>query len=83
MTRVQERLSAANFFVTCELHEDLPYIARYTGTDHLMLGSDYGHPGDIADTIICYRERLDARPDLDQTFKRKLVCDNCNSFFRL
>lgn len=82
MAEVQEKMAECNFYVTCELHEDLAHIAKYTGTSNLVFGSDYGHPHDIADTIF-YRQELDKRTDIDDSFKRKLVCDNCNSLFHL
>ncbi len=52
MALVREKLEEHHFYVTCELHEDLPHLLQYTGEGRLMLGSDYGHPGDIADTIL-------------------------------
>lgn len=82
MSFVQEKMEECNFYVTCELHEDLGHIAKYAGTSHLVFGSDYGHPHDIADTIF-YRRELDKRVDIDDVFKRKLVSDNCTSLFRL
>jgi hypothetical protein len=30
-------------YVACEADEDIPYIAKYTGEDHILIGSDYGH----------------------------------------
>lgn len=82
MTLVQEKLAEYNFYITCELHENLPYITQYTGTNNLVIGSDYGHPHDIADTIF-YRQELEARTDIDDALKIKLVKDNCNRLFNL
>jgi predicted TIM-barrel fold metal-dependent hydrolase len=82
MQLVQQKLAEHNFFITCELHEDLPNIMRYTGEDRLMLGSDYGHPGDIADTIL-FRQALDQRADIPQAARDKLVSDNGLRLFRL
>jgi uncharacterized protein len=32
-----------NFWVSYELGEDLPYLLRYVGEDHVVVGTDYGH----------------------------------------
>ena len=81
MEFVQEKLEQHNFHITCEVHEDLPHIMRYLGNDRLMASSDYGHPGDIGDTIM-YREALAARGDLDASIQNKLVSANALSLFR-
>ncbi|MFK7958307.1 MAG: amidohydrolase family protein [Lysobacterales bacterium] len=73
--RVSEKLEEHNFFITCELHEDLPYVLGFTGEDRLMAGSDYGHPGDIADTIM-YRDKLTERGDLSEELQEKLLSTN-------
>jgi uncharacterized protein len=82
MALVQEKLRKHNFYLTCELHEDLPHIMQYTGDSNLMLGSDYGHPGDVADTI-WFRQELDKRTDLSAERKLNLVSRNCHELFRL
>ena len=82
METVQQKLAEHNFWLTCELHEDLPHLMRYTGESRLMLSSDYGHPGDVADTIL-YRQALEARDDIRPDLKTKLVADNCHGLFRL
>ena len=81
MEFVQEKLAQHNFFFTCEVHEDLPHIMRYLGDDRLMASSDYGHPGDIGDTIM-YQEALAARSDLDAETRNKLVSANALGLFR-
>ena len=82
MQTVQEKLAEHNFWLTCELHEDLPHLMKYTGESRLMLASDYGHPGDVADTIL-FRQALDARDDIRPDLKQKLVTDNCHGLFRI
>lgn len=81
MEFVQEKLEQHNFYFTCEVHEDLPRIMRYLGDDRLMASSDYGHPGDIGDTIM-YREALAGRGDLDASTQDKLVSANALGLFR-
>ena len=82
MQTVQEKLAEHNFWLTCELHEDLPHLMKYTGESRLMLASDYGHPGDVADTIL-FRQALDARDDIRPDLKTKLVTENCHGLFRI
>ena len=82
MALVQEKMVEYNFFLTCELHEDLPYIMQYTGDSRLMLGSDYGHPSDVADTIF-FRQALAQRCDVSTELKSALVSTNCAQLFKL
>lgn len=82
MSLVQEKLDEHNFFITCELHEDLGHIIKYTGDSRLMMGSDYGHPGDIGETFL-FRQELAKRTDLSDDVKRRLVSDNCARLFTL
>ena len=39
----QDMFREYRIFVACEADEDVSYIAQYTGEDHLLIGSDYGH----------------------------------------
>src|SRR5439155_2904979 len=32
-----------NFYITCQVDEELPFILNYTGEDRLLVGSDYTH----------------------------------------
>ncbi|MDX1484447.1 MAG: amidohydrolase family protein [Alphaproteobacteria bacterium] len=32
-----------NFYVACQVNEDIEYIAGVAGRDHLVVGTDYGH----------------------------------------
>ncbi|MEZ5498466.1 MAG: amidohydrolase family protein [Steroidobacteraceae bacterium] len=82
MALVKEKLTAHNFWLTCELHEDLPHLMRYMGDDRLMLASDYGHPGDVADTIY-FRQKLADRGDIDPALQERLVTDNGHGLFRI
>jgi predicted TIM-barrel fold metal-dependent hydrolase len=36
-------LKALNFYVACEVNDDLPMILPYSGEDNLVIGTDYGH----------------------------------------
>lgn len=36
-------LKGLNFYVACEVNDDLPMILPYAGEDNLVIGTDYGH----------------------------------------
>jgi predicted TIM-barrel fold metal-dependent hydrolase len=61
-------------FVACEADEDVDYIARYTGEDHLIIGSDYGHqdPSEERQLVAAMR----AREDIPQVLTNKIFFDN-------
>jgi uncharacterized protein len=77
-------LGANRFYVTCQVDEDLPYIMRYTGEDHLMMGSDYTH-SDFSlqiDFMKGLQERAN-RGDLSQIAVDKITRDNPTRFYAL
>lgn len=78
----QSVLRDANLYVTCEEHEELPLITSYAGDDHLMIGSDYGHPGDVADSIFVQR-KLRERTDVTEEQKRRILAVNAGRLFNL
>ena len=65
--------------LVCEPGEHLAEVLELVGPDKLMLGSDMphseSHPGS--------RASLEARDDLDQATKRKILADNALKYFRL
>lgn len=67
-------------FVTCEIEEDLPYLLKHLGEDGLMLSSDYPHGDPSADES--YVAKLEARDDIPEGVKGKLLGDNAARFFR-
>jgi predicted TIM-barrel fold metal-dependent hydrolase len=36
-------LADNRIWVACQTDDDLPYVLQYTGPDHVVIGSDYGH----------------------------------------
>ena len=68
-------------YVACEADEDIPYLAKYTGEDHLLIGSDYGHndPAEQAQLVNAISVREDISPELRQ----KILCDNPRAFYGL
>jgi uncharacterized protein len=70
---------AYRFFVACEADEDIPYLTRYIGEDHLMIGSDYGHndPSDEPELVRTMRGREDLTgPQVD-----KILGENARVFY--
>ena len=48
----QRVLRERKLYVTCEEHEELSLIPSFRAGDaNLVIGSDYGHPGDVDETI--------------------------------
>jgi predicted TIM-barrel fold metal-dependent hydrolase len=73
-----------NFYITCQVDEDLPYIMQYTGEDHLIVGSDYTH-ADLSmevDFARILQERAD-RGDFPQSAVKAITYDNAKALYRL
>lgn len=67
------------FFVACEADEDVAYLARYVGEDHLIIGSDYGHndPSEEVEFVGAIKSREDVLPRL----ANKLLSENPRRFY--
>jgi predicted TIM-barrel fold metal-dependent hydrolase len=61
-------------FVACEADEDVAYIARYTGAENLIIGSDYGHNDPSAERQLVATMR--AREDIPGPLTEKILCAN-------
>jgi predicted TIM-barrel fold metal-dependent hydrolase len=70
----QEMFREYRIFVACEADEDVKYISEYTGEDHLVIGSDYGHqdPSEERQLVGAMRAREDIPPALTD----KIFFDN-------
>ena len=68
-------------FVACEADEDVNYIAEYTGEDHILIGSDYGHqdPSEERQLVAAMR----AREDIPRALTDKIFFDNPKQFYPL
>jgi hypothetical protein len=68
-------------FVACEADEDVSYIAQFTGEDHLLIGSDYGHqdPSEERQLVAAMR----AREDIPPTLTDKIFFQNPKLFYPL
>jgi uncharacterized protein len=70
----QDMFREYRIFVAAEADEDIKYIAQYTGEDHLVIGSDYGHqdPSEERQLVAAMR----AREDIPQALTDKILFDN-------
>lgn len=77
---VRQALVDHNIYITCEEHEDLPTILNYAGDDNLVIGSDFGHPRDVADSIHV-QNTFNARDDISDAVKSKVLSDNARALY--
>lgn len=70
-----------NIFVACEADEDIPYLTRWIGEEHILIGSDYGHndPSEEAQLVATMRER----GDLSQAQLDKIMSHNPSRLYGL
>jgi predicted TIM-barrel fold metal-dependent hydrolase len=68
-------------YVACEADEDIPYLAKYTGDDHLLIGSDYPHSDPSREDQ--FVNVLKAREDLTPQLRQKIMIDNPRAFYAL
>lgn len=79
---VQRALVDRNIYITCEEHEDLPAILNFAGENNLVIGSDFGHPGDVADSIHV-QSTFKARDDISDSVKSRILSDNARALYAL
>jgi predicted TIM-barrel fold metal-dependent hydrolase len=68
-------------YIACEADEDIPYIAKYTGDDHLLIGSDYPHSDPSREDQ--FVNLLNTREDLSPQLRQKIMHDNPRAFYAL
>jgi predicted TIM-barrel fold metal-dependent hydrolase len=68
-------------YVACEADEDIPYLAKYTGEDHLLIGSDYPHSDPSREDQ--FVNAISVREDISPQLRQKLLCDNPRTFYAL
>ena len=68
-------------FIACEADEDIPYIAKYTGDDHLLIGSDYPHSDPSREDQ--FVNAIKVREDIPAQLKQKILYDNPRAFYAL
>ena len=79
--KIPELFREYRLYVACEADEDIPYIARHTGEDHILIGSDYGHndPSKEPQLVATMRARKDTPGNLIE----QILCENPRRFYGL
>lgn len=72
------------FYITCQVDEDLAYIIKTAGEDHLLVGSDYTHADASGEMefVRLLQARADAG-DISQGAVQKIANDNGKAFYGL
>lgn len=70
-----------NFFVACEVGEDLGYLSQFIGEDHLIIGSDYGHTDPSTEPELV--ASLKGREELTSQAVDKILEDNPKRLYAL
>ena len=81
---LHDTLQEFNFFVTCLVDEDLPYILQFAGEDSLLVGSDYTHADQAQERN--FQEALQARAtagEITQSAVDKMLYDNPKRLYGL
>jgi predicted TIM-barrel fold metal-dependent hydrolase len=68
-------------YVACEADEDIPYIARYTGENHLLIGSDYPHSDPSREDQ--FVNAISVREDISPGLRNKILYENPRAFYHL
>ena len=68
-------------YVAAETDEDLPYLLGHMGSDHMVMGSDYGHQDQSKESsmVTLMRGREDVAPDVVE----KILTDNPRRLYGL
>ncbi|HWP29552.1 MAG TPA: amidohydrolase family protein [Chloroflexota bacterium] len=74
-------LASNRIWVACQTDDDLPYVLQYTGPDHLVIGSDYGH-ADTSTEIDALRN-LKQQGNVDPQVIDKILDDNPRALYAL
>lgn len=73
--------SEYRFYIACEADEDLSYLVQYTGDDHLILGSDYGHQDQSEERRLVATMR--ENKNVPERLTDKILCENPKSLYGL
>jgi predicted TIM-barrel fold metal-dependent hydrolase len=67
--------------VACQTDDDLPYVLKYAGEDHLVIGTDYGH-NDTSSEILALR-KLQEDGAVPPHIVKKILDDNARALYGL
>lgn len=76
-----ELFNEYRLYVACEADEDIPYLARCMGEDHLLIGSDYPHNDPSREDQ--FVNALNIREDLTPQLRQKILYENPRRFYAL
>jgi predicted TIM-barrel fold metal-dependent hydrolase len=68
-------------YVACEADEDIPYLAKYIGEDHILIGSDYPHNDPSREDQ--FVNALNIREDISPGLREKILYDNPRAFYAM
>ena len=70
-----------NIFITCQNDDDLPWILKYSGSNTLILGTDYGHtdPSTEIDAI----SKFKLRKDISEEEKNNILQKNPKQLYKI
>ena len=68
-------------WVACQTDDDLPYVLKYAGDDHLVIGTDYGH-NDTSSEILALR-KLKEDGQVPAAVVNKILDDNARALYGL
>jgi len=74
-------LAENRMWVACENTDDLPYVLRHAGEDHLMIGTDYGHHDPSSELNAIHLLRHD--PRIAPAVAQKILEANPKKFYGL
>jgi uncharacterized protein len=75
----EELFREYRLYIACEADEDIPYIAKCTGEDQLLIGSDYPHNDPSREDQ--FVNALNVREDISPALRQKLLYDNPRAFY--
>lgn len=75
----QELFHDYRLYVACLPNEDVEYLAKYTGEDHLITGSDYAHQDPAAEPH--HIDAMRAHEELPQRVLDKILGENARTFY--
>jgi predicted TIM-barrel fold metal-dependent hydrolase len=76
-----EVLRKNRIYVACQTDDDLPYVLKYAGEDHLVIGTDYGH-NDTSSEILALR-KLKEDGTVPPPIVNKILDDNARALYGL
>jgi uncharacterized protein len=77
----EDIFGAYKIYVTCETHDDLPWILKYAGERSLVIGTDYGHLDPSSDTnaIVAFQQL----EEISQETKERILYHNPKALYNL